>query len=233
MPVNIAVSTGVFYPHLSIKESLAIFATEGILAIEIGSDYAKPSTSVWEEIFLDDLAHFSRISLHAPAIAYGLNIETKRVFEKIDHLHSLRPLDCVVVHPDTVENFSVFRNVSWPVAFENMDWQKSNFQTAESMKCVFDAVPKAGLVLDVNHIYTNDKSMSIVNQFYDLYSDRLRQYHISGFKLLHDSLFLTKQEEILRAVKIPFVPLVIESQVPTLSALRAEIDYIQNYFLLN
>lgn len=224
---HIGATTGVFHPRLSIKAALAQLRQAGVEYVEIGQNYASHTTDVWHTITEADLIGFEKITLHAPASeSYENRAMVAIIFDKIRHLQSLCNLQHVVFHPDVVEDFSLFKNQPFTVAFENMDFHKAKYQSCGDMQEVFQKLPEARMVLDVNHVWTNDRSMALARELYNEFSERIAEVHISGFTKLHDPLFVTEQSEIIRAVEDTSVPLIIESQMNTVEDLQNEIAYI-------
>lgn len=226
----IGCTTGVLYPHTSTKDALKILREQGVSTIEIGQDYLNPAMNIWKEFSEEDFAGFSHISIHAHVIQWGDNDDTKIVFERLAHLKTICAVERMVVHPDSVLDFSVFVPLGEVITFENMDHNKAAFQTPEEFEQVFEQVPEATMVLDVNHIFTNDKSMALADRFWERWGERINEVHVSGYSELHDPLVKTKQPEIVRAINHPKrkknIPLIIESQLEEASQIQLEQEYI-------
>ena len=139
-------STGAIYKTgLGIEKSLEFISSLGIKVLELG--YGRPErfqTDPLEGISLSLLKRFDWVSFHAPGSLYKYedNEETRKLLEKIEGLHQRFPLNLVVFHPDSVMDFSILEDYSFPVAVENMDSRKESFKTVESIGQVLKDHPK-------------------------------------------------------------------------------------------
>lgn len=226
MNLKLGFSTGALHKHFNAKEALNYFQKRSHTVVEIGLVKMDRIREGWaDSIEKKDLEGFDYVSLHAPVIAYGENEETKFVFEKIKRINQLRKLDAVVVHPNTVENFNVFSNVEFVVAFENMDNRKDSYTKPEELKTLLDQNSSYRFILDVNHAYTHDKSMEVVKKFYSLLGDRIEEIHLSGYEGYHEPLFKTKQMEILKSIQNFETPIIIEA-VMNSKEIEMEMEYV-------
>ncbi len=226
--ITIGCSTGTLRKAgISTGDAITLLHNKGVRVVEIGQsaplEIAKdPSNIPW-----NTLKKFTHITLHAPKISYGDNEQTKEVFRAITIVQQHCELQHVVIHPDIVEDFSIFDTVSFKVAFENMDCQKKSFTTPKEMHDLLVSFPESVMVLDVNHVWTHDKTMALAKEFYTLCSDRITEVHVSGFQELHDPLYRTQQIEILRAIQDTSVPMIIESWMDP-DEVELEINYIRS-----
>ena len=226
-------STGGVGGIAGISERLKFLQTLGCNAVELGYVFMERLTrDPLEKIDPRLLDGFEWVSLHAPGSVwkYDPNDETSlAALSKIEAFHRRRPLDLVVFHPDSFpdSDFSILKNISFPVGIENMDNLKPSFQRPDSLGNVFTNRPEFGFVLDVNHCFVNDSSLKLAAALLKAFHDRLRQVHVSGFVKLHEPLFQTKQVEILRAVPTGY-PVIIESMCESPQEVRAEWKYVRN-----
>ena len=213
--LTVGCSTGVLYTTgIPLPEVIGLLHDLALPALEMDQSILPLAQHDDATIPWDVLHHFSYVSVHAPAAPFGDNAETADVFAAIRAIAERCTVRHVVVHPDTVEDFSVFeRDLGFRVAFENMDVNKRAFTTPQEMRTLLDRFPNAGMVLDVNHVYTHDPTMALAREFYELCGERIIAVHVSGYETLHDPLFKTKQVEIIEAIQDRSVPLIIESQV--------------------
>lgn len=210
--IKLGFSTGVLHKTHRTKGALKKMRDLGYDTVELGFVKLIGFEEGWlDELTAEDLSGFKYMSFHAPKFDYGKNEGTYELFEKIKKIDNMRKLNTVVFHPDTIEDFSVFSEAGFNVAFENMDNRKVSHQKPEDFDKIFFQPNKYGLVLDVNHIYSNDPSMELAKDFYTKFKDRISQIHLSGYTGYHDPLFRTKQEEIIRAIRDFEVPIIIES----------------------
>jgi len=212
--IKLGFSTGTLHKTHSTKEALKIMRSLGYDTVELGFVNFQRIKDGWlDEISAEDLIGFKYVSLHAPKLNYGNNSDTELIFEKIGKINKIRKLDTVVFHPDPVEDFNVFKNVKFSVSFENMDDKKVSHQKPKDFEKIFPLSAEYRLVLDVNHIYTNDKSMKLAERFYEKFGDRISQFHVSGYTGYHDPLFKTGQTEIVKAISDFNIPMIIESVI--------------------
>src|SRR3989338_8015703 len=125
--IQIGFSLGCFWRDNEPKEILKFLREKGIKTVELkvmaSLDQVGGTLSSYRK---EEFDGFSFTSYHAPKFAYGKNEETKKFLREMDQLHELHPLNLLVVHPDIVEEVSVFNNLPFPVGFENMDTQKKS-----------------------------------------------------------------------------------------------------------
>ncbi len=226
MDFKIGFSTGTIHKSKTAREAIGEIKALGCKAIELGFvRMSRIEEGQLEEILASDLVGFEHVSFHAPKFEYGDNERTFEIFEKIKRIDKLRKLDVVVFHPDPISDFGVFQLLDFNVGFENMDNQKASFQKPEELFKIINQNSRFSLVLDVNHIFSNDQTMSLVDGFYSKLEDRISEIHISGYAGYHEPIFRTQQREIIKAVRVNR-PLIIES-VLDLEDMKQEMDYIQ------
>jgi hypothetical protein len=113
---------------------------------------------------------FRYLSLHGPAKGRRLPEA-----ELIARLAALRThVDAIVVHPDTLEEPAAWR----VLVLENMDPRKADGRTAEELAPYFEALPEAGLCLDVAHAWAIDPGEG--DRLLDAFAGRLRHLHVSS-----------------------------------------------------
>ena len=113
-----------------------------------------------------------------------------------------------------------------------MDKEKQKYKTAEELMKFFKMKPDWKLVLDLNHCYTNDKTMKLADDMIAGFKNRIAEIHLSGHAELHDPLFQTKQNFILDYCNKLDVPILIESVVDDVDDIKKVSDYIKNYLTL-
>jgi hypothetical protein len=211
------------------KEMLSIIRETGSNAIELGYSKTDRSNHL-KNLKILDFRGFSHISIHAPSnFTYGNNKETIETLDLIQKAHNKFNFSCVVLHPDLVSDWRIFKNYNLPFAVENMDYRKKFGKTVEDLEKVFQN-NHYGFVLDLNHAYSNDKTMKLASEFYEKFRDRLCEIHLSGFQKYHEPLFITKQDEIIRALPKKEVPIIIESVCDSKEDMDKELGYINGFF---
>ena len=79
-------------------------------------------------------------------------------------------------------------------------------------------------MIDVNHIFTNDPSMQLAEDFYDQLEGRIAEWHVSGYDGYHEPFIQTKQENIIKAIQDMSIP-IINYSVITPDLIDKERDY--------
>lgn len=179
-----------------------------------------------------DLRRFDHVSIHAPCrnARFGNDIKTQYVLQILKKAVRDLNIDLIVFHPDTIDDWTIFKNFEVPIAIENLDNRKSHFRSVSDLKKIFDILPWCKFVLDLNHCKSNDPTMRLAREFIDAFGDRLVEIHISGYQNYHYPLYRTGQVEILNAVHDSGIPMIIESICQNMEDARMEMDYIQEYF---
>ena len=225
--MQIGFSTGALFKFCTIKEALILYKKHNIRIIEINAlKLDLTSKKSLADITKEDLDYFDYVSFHAPKFDYQDNQATRSILTQIEKINQLHKLDLVVFHPDIVRDYNIFNNISLPIAFENMDIKKTSFQTAEELLKIVDNT-NFRIVLDVNHLYTNNQEMSQAPLFFELLGDKIAQYHISGYVDMHEPLYKTKQRNILERIENKPHPAIIESII-TPDEIGAEYKYVKN-----
>lgn len=155
-----------------------------------------------------DLGQFSYISLHAPSKIKDLSEE--------ELVAALQPVADrrwpIVVHPDVIRGFDVWRRLGEWVCIENMDKRKPTGRTARELEAIFSRLPDATLCFDIGHARQIDPTMceavSILHQF----GNRLRQIHLSFVNtgsshepLNHESIVAFRRVAHLLPSSIPII----------------------------
>ena len=225
---GIGFSTGCLYRHYEPKEIISFLQKMGVKVVEVGMGVTMVDSEQYKTLESDDFAGFDHVSIHVPKIHYGHNDDTKVVLEKVQHINALRPIDMLVVHPDIVEDWGPILELNIPVGAENMDNRKESHRSVSDMVQLFEDTSQLHMVLDVNHVYSNDTSMGLAKEFYKSCGERIKEIHLSGLEELHDPLFQTKQPEIINAIQNWDVPVVIESRLSSTDELSQELEYIND-----
>lgn len=227
--IKLGFSTGVLYKTHRTKDALKLMRSLGYDTVELGFVKMSRVAEEWlDELTEKDLEGFEYVSFHAPKFNYGKNEGTDSIFKKIRRIDNMRKLDAVVFHPDPIEDFSVFDGVGFNVALENMDDRKKSHQKPEDFDEIFSQANDYKMVLDVNHICTNDASMELAKGFYEKFKDRIVEIHLSGYAGYHDPLFQTNQVDIIKAIRDFKTPMIIES-VLSPEDLEKERNYILSH----
>ncbi len=227
MKIRLGFSTGALYQSgLNEKGKLEAIKKAGCRSAELGfirlAEFFKGEP---ENLTAEDFHDLDYVSLHAPKHNYGYNSLTRRVFKQIEKLSKVRAFNLVVFHPDDVENFEVFKDTGFKVAFENMDNRKKSYKEVAELEDLFAQFPDFNMVLDVNHAFSNDSTLKLVADFYKKLGHKIAQVHLSGYDGYHSPLFQTNQPEIVRSIRDFSAPIIIES-ILVETDLKQERDYV-------
>ncbi len=172
---------------------------------------------------------FEYLSLHAPDLKWDQ--ETEKILLKLRDVCKKMNIKNIVMHPHEVKSWNIFEKFKdLPLSIENMDNNKPFWQTVEDLSPILDKYRFLSLTLDLQHCFVNDNSMKIAEEFHNKYWNRIVEYHISWYdkKYLHYKLFDTKQDIIIKALKLKSIPIIIESTLDRINDLDKELNYILN-----
>lgn len=210
------------------NKNIQLFVDCGCTAIEVNFHHAKEADLL--ENIIESVRDFQYISIHSPVdIRYSNNAETKRVLKKIEELYLKLNAKLVVIHPDLVDDWRIFDDIKINWAIENMDDRKEHFKDLADLQIFFNQHSSWYLVLDVGHCNSNDKSMILVHDLIIEFKDRIREIHLSGYKIFHEPLNQTGQVEIIKSCNELDVPIIIESTFEIsdgVDGVKKEFDYI-------
>jgi len=160
-----------------------------------------------------DLRQFKAISFHAPS-----KIEPQFEPRAVELLCRIVKRGwMIVVHPDAITNFELWKPLGHSIALENMDKRKPIGRYVHELESLFSSLPEASFCFDIGHARQIDPSMTEAGSILRAFRDRLRLIHISevNSQSKHDPLSLAA---ILSFRKVSHlipdnVPVIIESRV--------------------
>src|SRR5262249_29621744 len=121
------------------------------------------------------LKHYQYIAVHAPS-----QFQEDKESEVVRLLKEYVPGDWpIIVHPDTLHDFSLWRTFGRQLEIENMDSRKEIGRTAEELHVIFDKLPEARLCFDIGHARQFDTTMTEAYRILKAHGDRLCQVHVS------------------------------------------------------
>lgn len=130
-----------------------------------------------------EASDFDYVTIHAPAEPGWLSdsAPAKDTIAQMDKLRQATGAQVMVVHPDVIVEPEILHRLDWPLAIENMDWRKSDGRWVDQLSRWFEIYPEAAMVLDLNHVYTNDRSMQLGRDLWQNFSGRIKHLHLSSF----------------------------------------------------
>jgi hypothetical protein len=179
-----------------------------------------------------DLADFHYISVHVPswfdpeweATLYDrLRAEADRGWP-------------IVVHPDAIYDFGLWRELGEAVCIENMDKRKPVGRTADELGSVFHQLPEATFCFDIGHARQVDLTMTEAYLILREFGSKLRQVHVSevNSRSKHDALSYSSMVAFREVAQLipEQVPLILETPVSE-NDIEAEIDKVREALPLN
>jgi hypothetical protein len=160
-----------------------------------------------------DLDQFAIISFHVPS-----KIDPRSEHETVQLLGQVAARGwTIVVHPDAITDFALWRQLGPALALENMDKRKPIGRYAHELVPLFAQLPQACFCFDIGHARQVDPSMAEAGTILRQFRDRLRLIHISevNSQSKHDPLSLSAILAFQKVTHlIPYdVPFIIESKV--------------------
>ena len=140
----------------------------------------------------------------------------------------------VVVHPDTIRDKRLWRELGSRLCLENMDSRKPTGRTAKELFKFFVDLPDAKLCFDIAHARQVDPTMTEATSILSEFGNRLVQTHLSELnsKGKHFAMsFGAKRAYEMFAAILSQVPVILESVVSEaeIAAEISETEKILNY----
>ncbi len=227
-------STGCFYKFMQPISKAAIKACQefGFKAIEL-SVICLDRIDLLDDITKEDVKDFQYVSIHGPSHDDMKELDRKkqgRVLDILQRCYEKLNFNILVLHPgEWIADWEIFNDYSMPIAFENMDWRHKIATDVNSLKEIFKN-KKFKMVLDLNHVYTNDSTMNLASDLYDNFKDIIAHYHISGITSdedCHDPLYRTQKEKIIKAIPDFSLPIIDESVFRDKREATEEAEFLQ------
>lgn len=206
-------------------QNIQLFENCGCTAIEINFHRVQEAYNFNK--IVPFIKNFQYVSMHAPCdCRYGNNVKTRALLKLIESMSLEINAELVVVHPDLVDDWTVFDNLQVSWAIENMDERKDCYKNVADLQQFLNHYHNWGLVLDLGHANVNDKTMVLADDIIKNFQNKIKEIHLSGYKTFHDPLYQTRQVEIIERCKQLEVPIIIESTF----ALNDGVEGVQKEF---
>jgi hypothetical protein len=204
---------------------LSAFSTHAIELSALRVKELRPLISALPQL---DLAKYTYISLHLPS-AFSAEEEV----ELVSLLGDVPSNWALIVHPDSIHDYGLWRSLSSRVALENMDRRKSCGRTAKELMTCFDLLPEAQFCFDIGHARQFDPSMAEAYSILTAFSDRLVQVHVSEVDAQSRHAVITYAAELafreIAHLIPPDVPLILESRVSS-EGIERELNKVADLF---
>lgn len=200
--------------YADLRDALRMLAQKNVQALELSALRQFELAPLLKAIPSLDLSAFDYISIHAPS-QFEPNWEAALWEQLAGEVSRGWP---IVLHPDAVIDFGLWRELGASVCIENMDKRKPIGRTARELAEIFTKLPDATFCFDIGHAQQFDPTMTEAWLILREFGSKLRQVHVSevNTRSKHDRLsyasILAFQEV---AHLIPeSVPLILETPVP-------------------
>lgn len=210
------------------RQGLSILREEGVEAVELSALRMPEWFPLLDALGTLDLSSFRYVSVHLPS-QMGV-AEERSVAESLHNVGQGYPL---VLHPDAISDFGLWRDSQEQLCVENMDSRKPIGRTECELDQIFNQLPRARLCFDIGHARQVDPTMSVAYRILKCYRDRIVQVHVSevNSRSRHDVLsYSTMQAFRDVAHMVPRVPLILETPVSQRD-LRQEVNKARFAFL--
>lgn len=122
-----------------------------------------------------DLSQFQFISFHAPS-----KIESLTEAELVIQLNRVACKGWpIIVHPDIISDFEIWKSLGKSLCLENMDKRKPIGRTTKDMEFLFDKLPEATFCFDIAHARQVDPTLMEGLSMIKKFVGRLAQIHVS------------------------------------------------------
>ena len=208
----IGFSTGAL-AYADFRRGLAMTQIAVCAAVELSALRQSELFPLLESLKSLDLTGYDYISIHAPS-------QFEPTWEALAW-ERLRE-ECwrnwpIVVHPDALLDFSLWREFGTLLCVENMDKRKPIGRTARELSRIFEQLPDASFCFDIGHAHQCDPTMTEAYLILREFGPRLRQVHVSevNTRSKHDPLSyasILAYQEVAHLIPTN-VPLILETPV--------------------
>ena len=213
--------------YADFRTGVAMLQNKDIHALELSALRQNELRPMLDGIDDLDLSQFKYIAVHAPS-----QFDPESEEETVQTLAGICDRGWpVVLHPDAVHNFSLWRRLGRMLCVENMDKRMPIGRTVSELQTIFDQLPEASFCFDIGHARQVDSTMTEAYFILKSFGRRLRQVHLSevNTRSKHDPLsyasVLAFQEV---APLIPEdVPIILETPVPA-DQIEFEVEQANN-----
>jgi hypothetical protein len=210
----IGFSTGAL-AYSDFNAGLTILRELGVRAVELSALRFPEWVPLFTALDTLDLSSFKYVSIHLPS---SMAKEEEVLVAKSLENWNARYAFPLILHPDAVHDWSLWRAFGKTLCVENMDNRKPIGRTAEDLDKIFREVPDAGLCFDIGHALQVDPTMGEAYWILKAFRDRLVQVHVSEVNShhKHDALSYSTIEsfEEVSGMIPAGVPLILETPVP-------------------
>jgi Xylose isomerase-like TIM barrel len=204
------------------RAALAAMRSQSVRAVELSALREAELSPLMEAVPNLDLSGFEYVSVHAPS--RRATMSDRQIVDALQP--AVERAWPIVVHPDSIGDFSAWRDLESLVLIENTDGRKAIGRSAGELLEVFSQLPKAGLCLDIGHARQIDPTMVEAQRILVAFGDRLAQLHVSevdstskhraiggGASLAYQSLFRARAVDVPAILESPVSPENISEEI--------------------
>ncbi len=205
-------STGAL-AYADFRKGLEMLRHKNVQAVELSALRQNELIPLLDAIPTLDLTAFRHISIHAPS-----QFEDNREAASWERLAGEYGRGWpIVLHPDAITDFGLWRELKGSVCIENMDKRKPVGRSVRELDAVFKKLPDATFCFDIGHARQFDPSMTEAWLILSEFGPRLCQVHVSevNTRSKHDVLsFASIQafQEVAHLIPVD-IPLILETPV--------------------
>jgi len=159
-----------------VRRALSIIAEHDTDAIEYSALRLEEVEGMVDFLLQQERGSFYYSAFHAPS-RFDVKHELKVVellWNVVENLDSH-----IVVHPDVIYDFALWREFGDKLCVENMDHRKPIGRTANELETIFAKLPEARLCFDIGHAHEIDRSMSHAYEILRRFRNRIAHIHAS------------------------------------------------------
>lgn len=227
----IGFSTGAL-AYADFVHGLEVVHQHGLQVVELSALRQNELVPMLNAIPRLDLAGFQYISVHAPS-CFDPDWEATLCDRLLAEADRGWP---IVIHPDAINDFGLWRELGQAVCIENMDKRKPIGRTADELGSVFRQLPQATFCFDIGHARQVDLTMTEAYLILREFGSKLRQVHVSevNSRSKHDALSYSSMVAFREVAQLipEQVPLILETPVSG-DDIEAEIEKVREALPLN
>ena len=194
------------------SRALSILNAHSFRAVELSALRISEVTPLIEALPRLALQNYQYVSFHAPS-----TFDVKEEVDLIANLATLPDSWPIVLHPDAIHDFSLWKSLSPRLAIENMDRRKNTGRSVTELEKFFKLLPRAKMCLDLGHARQVDSSMVGTYRLLKTFADRIVQIHISEVDTFNRHDVISRAAELAFTQVRRFIPssaaVILESRV--------------------
>lgn len=233
---HIGFTTGAMHmSYFPLEEKIKLFKSVGANAVELsfGTLCVLKEFNITDGL-LETLSSYELVTLHAPwkeGARYDRN--SSAVISKLKEICSIQSIYGIVVHPNTVDDYTLLEKSGLPFLIENMDGKaRCGTRPNEFEKLKKDY--NFGFVLDLQHAYMHDPTMQLARELMEAMGERIKEFHVSGQLkgIPHSLLHHSDNDKMIIGMLRSDIPIILEGNDDnTPAGISAEIELVKK--LLN